>query len=72
MLLPLNEIGHCVQLRPALSGMDGAALIISSSADTTVRLWRSKCWSCLRIFTIAPGVLPSPPMPFLSTALSPE
>ncbi|CAL8463359.1 g2893 [Coccomyxa elongata] len=66
----MNET--CRELRPALSGMDGAALIISSSADATVRLWRSKCWSCLRIFTIAPGNSPSPPLPFLSTALSPE
>lgn len=64
--------GILLQLRPALSGMDGAALIISSSADATVRLWRSKCWSCLRIFTIAPGTTPSTSLPFLSTALSPE
>lgn len=72
MWLPPNEIGHGVQLWPALSGMDGVALIVSASADATVRLWRSKCWSCLRIFSIAPGVSQSPPLPFLSTALSPE
>lgn len=61
-----------VQLRPALSAMEGAALIASSSADATVRLWRSKCWSCLRIFTLTPTQAPSPSLPFLSTALSPE
>ncbi|KAK9917148.1 hypothetical protein WJX75_001304 [Coccomyxa subellipsoidea] len=65
-----NEIFR--ELRPALSAMEGAALIASSSADATVRLWRSKCWSCLRIFTLTPTQAPSPSLPFLSTALSPE
>jgi len=44
------------------------ALFATASADGTVRLWRSRCWSCVRIFTCDSSGSPS--CPFLATTLT--
>lgn len=42
----------------------------SCSADGSVRLWRSRCWTCVRIFACARADPAAPPCPFLSTAMT--
>ncbi|KAK9815459.1 hypothetical protein WJX72_003974 [[Myrmecia] bisecta] len=49
-----------------------AALVASSSADATVRIWSATCWSCLRILaaTPRPEVPLADPSPFITVAMS--
>ena len=42
-------------------------LVVSASADGTVRLWCARAWRCLRILQLHPQ-----PLPFLCTAISPQ
>lgn len=55
------------QLRSFGSSMENAGLVASASADGTARLWCTRVWRCVRILQ-----LQAQPLPFLSTAISPQ
>lgn len=44
--------------------------LTTCSADGSVRLWRLRCWTCIRIFACAQADPAAPPCPFLSTAMT--
>ncbi len=46
------------------------SLLLTRSADGCVRLWRSRCWTCVRIFACAREDPTAPACPFLSTAMT--
>lgn len=60
-------------LRHGIGSVSIASLqsfLLTRSADGCVRLWRSRCWTCVRIFACAREDPAAPACPFLSTAMT--